>query len=83
MYHQISIFDLKNIESELPAIGSTIYNVTGCKVVKGIVTKYSTDGFNKYLHGIDDCGTFYRNVGAMGKGMFVKKGDAAEYLKTW
>lgn len=82
MDDQISIFDFITT-TELPSIGSAIYNVGGYKILKGIVTKYSTDGCNKYLHGIDKYGKFYRNVGAMGKGMFTKRADAVKYLKTY
>ena len=77
------MFDLVKTKAELPAIGSTVYSVSGCQVIKGIVTKYSVEGCNKYLHGIDSNGTWFRNIGALGDGMFTKKADALKYLETY
>lgn len=71
------------MKEKLPPIGSAIYNVTCCKVVKGIITKYTTEDNDKYMHGVDTDGTTWdRNVAALGKGMFIKRSEAVEYLKT-
>lgn len=79
MYEQISLFEGTQ---SYPNVGDTIYNVSAFQVDKGTISEIRYKDGQTYLCWSDrDKINHYRNIRALGNGIFTDKKEAKKYLK--